>query len=594
MKRIAALLLLASAAYAQPLPPSTPWSGKSRELIVAADDPWITPSEKSAFRFTPSYDETVAWLRRLVAAAPELRMVSIGKSGENRDIWMVIASKDRAFTPEALKRSGKPILLAQAGIHAGEIDGKDAGLLLLRDMTVRGKRRELLDRANFLFVPIFNVDGHERISAFGRVNQRGPERMGWRTNAQNLNLNRDYAKLDTPEVRAIVAAIERWSPDLYVDLHVTDGADYQYDVTWGWNRRTGWSPSIARWLDDTLQPALERDLKAAGHIPGPLVFAAFGDDITRGITFGEGIPRFSTGWGDARHLAAVLVENHSLKPYEQRVLGMRVLLESMMVTLGSGGAALRRATDEDRRRRIDPVVLTWEDPEKGKPSETLELLGIESRTALSPISGTVRTEYLGRPITLRVPAFRDFTVTASVPRAKAYWIPAQWNEVADRLRRHGIAIEQITAPRDLEVDMYRLVDPKLKSEAFEGRVQFTTRAKIERRKERFAAGSWRVSTDQPLGQLASLLLEPESGDSFLQWGFFLSILQRTEYIESYIVEPLAEKMLADDPKLAEEFRRKVAGDAAFRADSTARLRWFYERSPYWDERWLLYPVARER
>ena len=152
---------------------------------------------------------------------------------------MVIASRERAFTPEALRATGKPTLLAQAGIHAGEIDGKDAGLMLLRDMTVRGTRKDLLDRANLLFIPILNVDGHERSSAFSRINQRGPVEMGWRTNARNLNLNRDYAKLDAVETRAVVSAINAWSPDLYYDLHVTDGIDYQYDVTFGDRRRRG-------------------------------------------------------------------------------------------------------------------------------------------------------------------------------------------------------------------------------------------------------------------------------------------------------------------------------------------------------------------
>jgi murein tripeptide amidase MpaA len=158
------------------LPPLPEWNGKSRTLVVAKDDPWITPAEKSDCARPPSYDETIAWLRKLVAAAPrQLQLVSLGKSSNGRDIWMVIASANGRFTPEALRKSGKPIVFAQAGIHAGEIDGKDAGMMLLRDMTVRGTKRELLERANFLFVPIFNVDGHERKSAHSRPNQRGPK-----------------------------------------------------------------------------------------------------------------------------------------------------------------------------------------------------------------------------------------------------------------------------------------------------------------------------------------------------------------------------------------------------------------------------------
>src|SRR5688572_16896591 len=276
--------LLLSAALTAPLPPAIPWNGASRSLMVPATDPWVTPSERDQLRTTPRYDETIAYLKRLVAAAPQLKMISLGKSDEGRDVWMVIASKERAFTTEALRRSGKPTVLAQGGIHAGEIEGKDAGLMLLRDMTVRGTKRELLDGANFLFVPIFNVDGHERFSAFTRINQRGPEEGGWRTNARNLNLNRDYMKADTSEMRAMIRAIDTWKPDLYIDLHVTDGADYQYDVTYGWNGPAGFSPAIANWLDRSLRPAVDRGLAEMGHIPGPLIFT---DDPLAGVASGQ-------------------------------------------------------------------------------------------------------------------------------------------------------------------------------------------------------------------------------------------------------------------------------------------------------------------
>src|SRR5690606_2632917 len=151
----------------------------------------------------------------------QLKMLSIGKSVQGRDIWLVVASREGAHTPAELQKNGRPTLLVQAGIHAGDIDGKDAGLMLLRDMTVGGTKTALLEHANLLFIPILNVDGHERRSPYGRINQRGPENMGWRANARNLNLNRDYAKLDTPEIRAVVNVINTWQPDLYFDIHVT-------------------------------------------------------------------------------------------------------------------------------------------------------------------------------------------------------------------------------------------------------------------------------------------------------------------------------------------------------------------------------------
>jgi hypothetical protein len=582
-------LLLASAIDTAILPPAIPWNGASRQLVVAPNDPWITPSERDQLRTTPRYDETVAYLRRLVAASRDLQMVSLGKSGEGRDLWLVIASRERAFTAAALKKSNKPVVFAQAGIHAGEIDGKDAGLMLLRDMTVRGTKRELLDGANFLFVPIFNTDGHERFSRFTRINQRGPVEGGWRTNAQNMNLNRDYIKADTPEMRAMLRALDTYDPDVYIDLHVTDGADYQYDVTYGWNGPMGHSPSIARWLDEAFRPQVDAALRAMGHIPGPLIFT---DDPLSGVAHGVTDPRLSNGYGDARHMASILVENHSLKPYDQRVLGTYVFLEQTLRTIAHEGAALKNATRIARDSRDKTVPLSWRVPDNA-PKQEIELLGIESRKTLSPVSGGTRVEWLGKPVTMRAPVTITSEVATSITRPAAYWLPPSWREVIERLDLHGIRYERIAAPRDVEVTMYRFGEPSFANTQFEGHVRVTAPATAERRREHFPAGTLRIPTDQPLGTLAVLLFEPSSPDSFFQWGFFHSMLQPTEYVESYIMEPMAERMLAEDPKLAEEFRKKVESDATFRGDPRARLQWLYERTPFYDERARLYPVGRE-
>ncbi|MFZ2491650.1 MAG: M14 family metallopeptidase [Thermoanaerobaculia bacterium] len=593
----AALLLCSTPLLAQDarstatLPPLPPWSGATRALIVPATDPWVTPSERTNLKATPTYDETFAYLRKLVAAAPQLKMVSIGKSDGGRDIWMVIASKDRGFTPEALRKSGKPVVFVQGGIHSGEIDGKDAGLMLLRDMTVRGIRRELLDRASLLFVPIFNVDGHERRSSFNRVNQRGPEDMGWRSNARNLNLNRDYMKADSSEMRAMLRALDTWNPDIYVDVHVTDGADYQYDVTMGWNSPVGHSPEIAKWMDGTFKPAVYAALEKAGHVPGPLVFGIGGDDLSKGIVDWAPDPRFSNGYGDARHLATILVENHSLKPYDQRVLGTYVFLQQLLETVGNGREELRRATAADRARRTNPVPLSWRVPTGAPP--IIEFLGIESKTSLSPITGDVRTEWTGKPVTMKIPWLRAHEVATSISRPAAYWVPAAWGEVIERIAAHGVRFERITEPREIDVEMYRIEEAKLAGEAFEGHVRVTAKPVVEKRRETFPAGSIRIPTDQPLGTIAVMLLEPTSPDSFFQWGFFHSILNTTEYIEGYVMEPMAERMLAADPELRREFEKKVADEPEFRSSARARLQWLYRRTAFYDARARLYPVGRE-
>ncbi len=590
--------------WSLPLPPALPWEGASRALIAAAGDPWITPAEASGFRTTPSYDETVAWLERLAAAAPQVRLVSLGASAEGRDLWMAVVSAEGAETPEALHATGKPVLLAQGGIHAGEIDGKDAGLMLLRDLTVGGSKNRLLERAGLLFVPILNVDGHERSSPWTRINQRGPDEAGWRTTAANLNLNRDYAKLDAPETRAIVAALTRWRPDLYLDLHVTDGGDYQYDITFGFHGPWGWSPAIGRWLEERFTPAVEAGLAGAGHVPGPTVFPVDpAGDPAQGVLFASADPRFSNAYGDARHLPSVLVENHSLKPYEQRVLGTYVLLEEALAVLGEHGSELRAAVAADAARLpvvaagpagldAGEVALAWSPPQP-PPRRTMPWKGIERRLEPSPITGQPTAVWTGKPIDIEVPVFVMDQPAATVRPPRAYWIPAAWSEVIERLAVHGIEMERLEAPREVELEMYRLGEPVFDPQPFEGRARVTAATTIERQRRRLPPGSVRVPTDQPLGLLAVLLLEPASPDSFFQWGFFHAILSRTEYAEEYVLEPLARRMLESDPELAAAFQERLAADPAFAADPQARLAWFYERTPYYDAEWRLYPVGRE-
>ncbi|HSM68616.1 MAG TPA: M14 family metallopeptidase [Xanthomonadales bacterium] len=579
------------------LPPLSEWHGASEALAVDAEHPWVTPAERNGLQATPSYEETVAWLQKLVAAAPELAMVSIGKSLQGRDFWMVIASAEGHFTAAEMKASGKPLLLAQAGIHSGEIDGKDAGLMLLRDLTVAKRRPELLAGSNLLFVPIFNVDGHERVSPYSRINQRGPREMGWRTNARNQNFNRDYAKLDTPGVRAIVEVINQWEPDLYLDLHVTDGVDYQYDITFGGNGHAGWSPAVRRWINQVYFPAVAEELTAQGHVPGPLVLAVNDLDLEQGFQTWTAGPRYSNGYGDARHLPAVLVENHSLKPYRQRVLGTYVLLASSMAVLAQQQTALRGAVASDRALRPDQVDLGFQASED--PPEQVPFKGIAAERYTGKASGGAVVRWTGQPDERPVPAVRVDRPLVTVRRPEAYIIPPEWADIARRIAMHGITVETLGQAVTQVVEVYRLPQARMaQPEAwtpnpFEGRVRIDPgKPAVTRTEKTLPAGSFRVSTDQPLAELLMLLLEPEAPDSFFQWGFFLEIFTRTEYAEAYVMEPLARKMLAADPELAAQFEARLASDPEFAADPARRLMWFYERTPYYDPQYLVYPVVR--
>ncbi len=586
------------------LPPLIPWSGESESLAVSPGHLWATVAEQTEFKRTATYAETYAYLEKLCASSPMLQMIEIGVSGNLSSIPMVIASSEQAFEPRLVRESGKFTLLVQACIHAGEVDGKDAGMMLLRDIAMDGKEG-LLDQVNFLFIPILNPDGHERASKYNRANQRGPENMGWRTNAQNLNLNRDYTKLDTREIRAALNVIRAYAPDLYLDIHVTDGADYQYDITYGFIGAHGYSPSISHWLQHKFRPDVDEGLRENGHIPGPLLFSIGGGNFERGnIDYMFG-PNFSHAWGDLCHLPTILVENHSLKPYRQRVLGTYVLLEETLKILALHGKTLEDAMAEDRHTQRDSLPVRWDVPQfaqanadvsgmNAMPPDSMLLLGVVSSSEFSDISKSEYIKWLGQPEEKMIPYFASDKVTMRIPKARTYFIPPAWTEVIDRLKAHGLEIEFLEEETTREVTMYRIREAKPSDRIFEGRVKIVGKVVPETHVTTFPKGTAVVDTSQPLGDLACYLLEPEAGESLFQWGFFNAILSRTEYMESYVLEPLIAKMLVEDPLLKEAYTRKMETDSTFAQSPRMIRNWFYEQSSYFDNRYLLYPVGMVR
>jgi len=318
-------------------------------------------------------------------------------------------------------------------------------------------------------------------------------------------------------------------------------------------------------------------------------------DFSKGNLSMQGGPRFSDSYGILRHMASVLVENHSLKPYKQRVLGTYVLLESTLKLLATAGQTLKQITAEDKATRPVKVPLAWKVPEI---PDSLDLLGITSRMVKSPVTNADYVEWLGKPVTMKIVNYRSTEPTDFIIRPKGYWVPASCNEVIERLKLHGIKMTTIAQPREVTVEMYRIEDARFANDEgaalpFEGHMQVSGTTKAEKRKQLFPKGSVYISTDQPLGDLAIALLEPASKDSYFSWGFFHSIFQRTEYIEPYVIEPMAKKMLEESAELRKEFEQKKAQDKVFANDPAAILAWFYSKTKYYDDRYLLYPVGRE-
>lgn len=559
---------------------------------------WQTRAEKTDYRQTPRYDETIAYSRRLDEASPLIRYQSFGKSGEGRDLPLLIASEGGTFTPEAARKAGKAVLLVQACIHPGEPDGKDAGLALLRDIAVTKTRQGLLDKVVLLFIPMYNVDGHERFGPYNRVNQNGPEEMGWRANATNLNLNRDYMKLDAPETRAWLKVWNQWKPDLLIDCHVTNGADYQYDITYIYEHHEHVPKAIVDWHRDAFDGRIFPATEKAGSMLAQYMTFRDNRDAGKGIDAFIMPPRFSTGYTPLRNSPGLTIETHMLKDYRTRVRGtydlLMYTLEEMNKRTETLLSAVRRAEEEAVAfgRSYDPARLLPLDVELTDSSVQFLLKGFEAQVDTSDVSGTKRVVFGTKPVDYTVPLYDDTKVTKAVAPPLYYIVPPQWKDVIEILSAHGLRLQRLSAPAEIEVESYRFSEVQWAPRPFEGRLRASYKISTVRERRRFAAGSVVVPVSQPAARVAIHLLEPDAPDSLASWGFFNSIFELKEYAENYKLEKLAREMLQRDEKLRQEFQERLKRDEKFAASAEARLRFFYERSPYWDRQLNLYPVAR--
>ena len=572
-------------------------------MLTAHAEDWRTQAEITGYKETPRYEETMAYCRRLAGASEFVHLETIGRSPEGRDILAVVVSLDKAFTPEAARATGKEIVLVNCCIHPGESEGKDACLALLRDLVINGEGTKpggLLAHAILIVIPIHGVDGHERFGPYNRINQNGPAEMGWRTSAQNYNLNRDWVKADAPEMRAELDLFHRWLPDLLIDTHTTDGADYQYDLTYSLEKFANQHPAVVAWQKEAFDGHIFPALTTMGHKIAPYITLNNPLEPRAGFNDGASKPRFSTGYGALWNRSALLVETHMLKDYHNRVTATYDLLKAILAEINRAPSTLRHATEQADRetvaagQRYDPARRIPLDFKNGPGSVPFEFLGVEYKHELSGVSGMPWIQFdASKPVTFTVPFYNEVRTTKEVVPPLGYVIPAAWTVVIDRLRAHGIAFTTLTQPLTTEVETYQFDRVEWEGRPFENHhaIKDMTFRPV-RRKMTFPAGSAVVYLDQPAAKVAVALLEPDAPDSLLHWGFLDAIFEQKEYAEEYVMEPMAREMMARDPKLKQEFETKLETDPTFAASAAARLDFFYRRTPYFDDRFNVYPIGR--
>jgi hypothetical protein len=585
---IFSFLATSDAALSQETPPSVPFN-------------WRTRAERTDYRETGTYDDAIRFMRQVDGASQWVELQFFGTSGQGRAMPLLVVSKDRTFRPEAARATGKPIVLVLGGIHSGEIDGKDASFALVRDLAVFQRHPAILDSVILLVVPMFSVDAHERRSAYNRINQNGPVEMGWRSTPVGLNLNRDWMKVEAVEMQGLLSKVfTQWWPHLMVDCHVTNGADYRHDITFDIGRGPAVPAAVERWGIEVFEGRVLPRLAEQGHLPAPyLTFRRHGEPES-GIAADAYLPRFSNTYAPLQCTPAILVETHMLKPYGTRVRATYDALLALLEDIQARPNDLLRAVREaeaDVSSRWNAATL-----EKRKIALTTRLTdradsiaykGYRAEWQKSEITGAPVPRYTTDPIDISIPYWRETVPAIEIVAPAGYVVPREWTSVRRVLEIHGVRFHPLTQAWTDSVEMQRLRAWEGSPSPNEG--HWPVRVKdvaIERQRRTFRPGDLWVPLDQRSALVAVHLLEARAPDGLAYWNAFDTVLQQKEYAEDYVMEPLARGMLEADPKLARDFRERVASDTTFANNPQARVNFFFQRSKWADPEAFMLPVAR--
>ncbi len=554
---------------------------------------FLTHFERSDFLESPDYDETMKYFKQFETTG-KAEMFTFGLSPQGRELkFMVVGNGD--FSPQAARANGKAVVLIQNGIHAGEIEGKDASMLLLREILVTGERADLLQNCVLVVIPILNVDGHERASPFNRPNQNGPVNMGWRTTSWNLNLNRDYMKADTPEMKALLQLYASWQPDFFIDNHTTNGADYQYHITYGIETHQNIDNGLAGWAKRELMPHVIHSVEGEGFLTGPYLEMR-GENISEGITDWPLLPRYSTGYAAAHNRLLLLVETHSLKPFANRVFSTKAMNASALEFINTHHSELTKLNyfadantvhDYVHEHKPFPLVIGGTNV-----FSMFRFKGYESIEVASAITGSIVPKYSGTATEFEIPLYDRSEIEIEVEVPFAYIIPREFTHLIETIKLHGIEVKTTNEPEPVAVERYRFTRVEFASHPYEGRQRVMCGIDKFVESVILPEGTFVVYAQQRTLRVIMHLLEPQSPDSFVSWGFFNAFFERKEYAEPYIMEPIAKKMLEEEPGLREEFEEKLANDETFANDPGLRLNFFYEHSAYHDKAERVYPIMR--
>lgn len=560
-------------------------------IIAKAQAQYETAFEASKGKRSTDYKEMMRYYRMLDADFKTVKMEVAGATDAYYPLHVVYFSNDAKFDVDVWKEQGKIVLLINNGIHPGEPDGIDASMMLLRDAAMG--RIKIPGNVVLAVIPVFNVGGMLNRGSYSRANQNGPEAYGFRGNSQNLDLNRDFMKMDAKETRSLIELFHMLDPDLFIDNHVSDGADYQHVMTLLSTQHNKLGGEMGMYLNRTLEPLVYADMKTRGYDMVPYVHV-FDDNPSKGWQAFFEPARFASGFAALFQTYSFVPETHMLKPFDQRVNATYALMQTFIKVAGEHADEIKNTRMQDRNNlnKQEDFVLDWK-VDTTKPS-TVTFKGYEAWYKPSEVTGLLRLYYDHKsPYTKQVPFHNLYRAKYTATAPKAYVIQHGWDKVINRLKSNGVEMHQLKKDSVLELKAYYIDNYETGQRPYEGHYLHTNiHAWIHPKKIQLLKGDYIIPVNQAAKRYLVEALEPQAPDGFFAWGYFDAILQQKEYYSDYVFEDDAAAFLKSDTVLRRQLEDKRKADKPFARDSKAQLDFVYHNSPYYEPVHMRYPVFR--
>ncbi len=550
-------------------------------------------TEKYLRNQSNTYEEAIRFYTDLDRQNTNATLLNYGLTDSGKPLNLFVISGDGDMNPVSIKAKNKAVLLINNAIHPGEPDGIDASMKLAEDLLTKPDYKSLLDHVVVCIIPVFNIDGAINRGCCSRANQDGPEEYGFRGNYQNLDLNRDFNKCDAQNTRSFQSIFREWDPDVFIDTHVSDGADYPYPMTLIATQHDKLGKTAGEYLVKKMIPSLYKSMDEKKVMMCPYV-NTWGETPDDGLVEFLETPRFASGYTALFHTFGFITESHMLKPFKQRVEATYAIVKSIIEYTGAHAAEIinvrKTARKECAQQKSFP--LQWELDTTSY--EMIAFKGYAAKRKQSNVTGMQRLYYdKNEPYEKQIRFYNKYSVTVKVDKPFAYIVPQCWKKVIEQFQVNKIKIHQLANDTTINCNVYFIENYKTTEYPYEGHyLHYNVNVRSESQQIHFFKGDYVIELNQPENRFIIETLEPQGVDSYFAWGIFDAILQQKEYFSSYVFEEKAEEILNSNPGLKMEFEKLKTSDPKFSTDANAQLNYIYEHSPYFEKSYKRYPVVR--